>query len=344
MDKTSFNNGIHLNYEELVAYSQGNLSNSEMHRLETHLISCELCNDALDGIAKVDEATLLKSLTKVQAGTDTELTGGISISKNQWLAMAASVSLIAVVSLVFLLLPNDQESSLAEQLANREESQIAVEERSAMEEDVADSLVEIAAGGNGLLAEVSPEQQPEVSTAIPEEAKEAVVEEETFNMVSGELTDRDLDIATNDSLVALGNNMAMNDSANDEFAQEANAATRSKKMAAPMAVESQAEVVPVDVVLNPVLEKGNRHYSRYLKRNLKYPKAAKENNISGDVILELTINVFGSITNIDVVQTIGYGCDEEAMRLVREGPKWTPGSINNVPTESKVKITVQFKL
>jgi TonB family protein len=345
MDNTSFNNDLHLNYEELVAYSQGNLSNSEMHRLETHLISCDLCNDALDGIAKVDEAMLFKSLSKVRAGTSTESTASISISKKQWLAIAASVILIAVVSLVFLLIPSNQESSIAEQLPNDAEPPMVVEEKSATEEDSIDSPTEITTGDNSLLAEVSREEQQGLAKTAPEETKELVVvtDEEDIDMVSGELDDN-LDMATNDSLVVLGN-MAMNDSAGERFVQDGNAAARSKKMAVPMAAEAEAvEEAPVDVILSPVAEKGDRHYSRYLKRGIKYPTAAKENNVSGDVILELTINVFGSITDITVVQSLGYGCDQEAMRLVREGPKWTPGSKNDVPVVSKVQVTVPFKL
>ena len=54
MDNISFNNDIHLTSEELVAYVHGNLSNREMHRLELHLINCELCNDALEGIASIE--------------------------------------------------------------------------------------------------------------------------------------------------------------------------------------------------------------------------------------------------------------------------------------------------
>ena len=91
-------------------------------------------------------------------------------------------------------------------------------------------------------------------------------------------------------------------------------------------------------------DKGRRSYERYLKRNLNYPAAAKENNIEGEVVLVLTINSFGSITNIDVVQSLGYGCDDEAIRLIREGPNWVPGSMNNTAIDDKVMIAVPFNL
>ena len=67
MENNKFHSAQHLSYEELIGYSQGNLSNSEMHRLELHLISCELCNDALDGIATLrDKDQARKSIEKIK--------------------------------------------------------------------------------------------------------------------------------------------------------------------------------------------------------------------------------------------------------------------------------------
>jgi Gram-negative bacterial TonB protein C-terminal len=45
-----------------------------------------------------------------------------------------------------------------------------------------------------------------------------------------------------------------------------------------------------------------------------------------------------------VLQSLGYGCDQEAMRLVREGPAWLPGTANGTPVNSSVQVNVPFKL
>ena len=108
MDNISFNNDIHLSTEELAAYVQGNLSNREMHRLELHLINCELCNDALEGIASIEESALNRNLSSIRARTETKSSISISITNKQWIAMAASVALIAAVSIVFYLLPKGE--------------------------------------------------------------------------------------------------------------------------------------------------------------------------------------------------------------------------------------------
>ena len=72
MDINSFNNDQHLTQEELVEYNQGTLSNKEMHRLELHLIDCALCNEALEGIVKVDSAAFTGSLDNIKSRTNIE--------------------------------------------------------------------------------------------------------------------------------------------------------------------------------------------------------------------------------------------------------------------------------
>ena len=84
-------------------------------------------------------------------------------------------------------------------------------------------------------------------------------------------------------------------------------------------------------------------YNRYLQDNLSYPATAAANNISGSVILEFTVSTDGNISNIEVVTGLGFGCDEEAIRLIQEGPKWRPAIRNGTETEEKVRVAVRFK-
>lgn len=89
---------------------------------------------------------------------------------------------------------------------------------------------------------------------------------------------------------------------------------------------------------------GNKEYSEYLKENLQYPEQAKINAIEGTVTLELTISPKGEISNIDIKKSLGYGCDEEAIRLINDGPKWQAAEREGIRVEDKIKIKVNFKL
>lgn len=349
MDNKSFNNDIHLTYEELVAYSQGNLSNKEMHRLELHLINCELCNEALDGIANIDETVLYKNLANIRAKTETKSSISISISRKQWMAMAASVALIAVVSIIFMLLPDRQETTIAEKSPVAEEPQLA-EDSASKNMDAEDSLY-ITQREDSLLA-LANTQSPQYATRKVQ--AEDVIEEEAKGLGVSDLAIDNIELSTVNDSATLTDNISQEFTADEIIAEEDNEAARSKKMAAPLAgaespvareavtTESKLETSNSYKAAEP--EKGMKSYNRYLKRNLKYPYAAQESKIEGDVVLELTINTFGSITNINVVESLGYGCDQEALRLVKDGPNWLPGSSNNTVIIDKVRVAVPFKL
>lgn len=89
---------------------------------------------------------------------------------------------------------------------------------------------------------------------------------------------------------------------------------------------------------------GNKALKDFIKNNLRYPDAARENEIEGTVVLQLTIDIDSSISNIDIKKSLGYGCDEEAIRLVEEGPTWSAARKDGNRVEDKVKIKVKFKL
>ncbi|GAB3923384.1 energy transducer TonB [Mucilaginibacter myungsuensis] len=63
---------------------------------------------------------------------------------------------------------------------------------------------------------------------------------------------------------------------------------------------------------------------RSLHQKLTYPAAAKEKNISGYVTVELTIDKNGEVQNPQVVKSLGYGCDEEALRVIKEAKFTNP--------------------
>lgn len=63
-------------------------------------------------------------------------------------------------------------------------------------------------------------------------------------------------------------------------------------------------------------------FEEYVRKNLRYPAAALENGVKGVVIVEFSVDKNGKLSDFKVVQSLGYGCDEEAVRLLKEGPKW----------------------
>jgi len=69
-------------------------------------------------------------------------------------------------------------------------------------------------------------------------------------------------------------------------------------------------------IKKPVYPGGTAAYKKFIKENLKYPKAAKENKIEGVVFVKYTIDHKGKVIETQVMKGIGHGCDKEAKRIV----------------------------
>ncbi len=84
-------------------------------------------------------------------------------------------------------------------------------------------------------------------------------------------------------------------------------------------------------------------FNEDIQQYLKYPQSAAENNISGEVKLIFTVTISGSVTNIRIEESLGYGCDEEAIRLIRNQGLWKPGTMNGQPTAMDVTYSIRFE-
>lgn len=82
----------------------------------------------------------------------------------------------------------------------------------------------------------------------------------------------------------------------------------------------------------------------YLSRQLIYPMMARENNIQGKVSVRFVVNEDGSIDEAKIIKGIGGGCDEEALRVVRNMPPWKAGRNNGVPVRVYVILPINFQL
>ncbi|MBP7496929.1 MAG: energy transducer TonB [Bacteroidales bacterium] len=83
---------------------------------------------------------------------------------------------------------------------------------------------------------------------------------------------------------------------------------------------------------------------RFIQQNVKYPFAAVKNHIEGKVIISFIIEKDGSVSNIKLSNSIGGGCDEEALRVVRLMPKWIPGRQKGNPVRVQFNMPVNFRL
>jgi len=94
----------------------------------------------------------------------------------------------------------------------------------------------------------------------------------------------------------------------------------------------------------PMFPGGEGALLDFLSKNLKYPEEAKEIGTTGRVFITFVVETDGSITDVTIMRGIGNGCDEEAVRVVKSMPNWTPGKQNNVPVRVKFNLPIKFVL
>ncbi len=94
----------------------------------------------------------------------------------------------------------------------------------------------------------------------------------------------------------------------------------------------------------PLFNQGKDELYSYLGKNIKYPDEAKEKGIQGTVYVTFVVEKNGSITNVKILRGIGAGCDEEAVRVVKSMPKWTPGYQDGKPVRVVFNLPIKYKL
>lgn len=95
----------------------------------------------------------------------------------------------------------------------------------------------------------------------------------------------------------------------------------------------------------PEFAGGIEEMYKFLQKNIQYPPLARENGIQGKVVLSFVVGADGKISSIEQVgKKLGWGLDEEAIRVVKAMPPWTPGKQNGKPVFVKYTLPIKFQL
>lgn len=92
----------------------------------------------------------------------------------------------------------------------------------------------------------------------------------------------------------------------------------------------------------PQFEGGMAALGKYLQRNLKYPAQARNANVQGTVFVGFVVGNDGKIRDVSVLKGIGYGCDEEAKRVVSAMPPWKPGKQSGRAVAVRYSLPIKF--
>ena len=96
----------------------------------------------------------------------------------------------------------------------------------------------------------------------------------------------------------------------------------------------------------PSFPGGESAMMEFVYKNIHYPQHEMESGIQGTVFLQFVINREGHIENVKVLKGIpgGPGCDNEAVRVIKQMPQWIPGKQGGKAVSVAYNLPVRFIL
>jgi|GEM_PF-885796 len=94
----------------------------------------------------------------------------------------------------------------------------------------------------------------------------------------------------------------------------------------------------------PSFPGGDAAMMAFIQKEINYPPLARENGIQGRAVVYFIVEKDGSISHIEMARSLGWGIDEEAIRMVKSMPNWIPGENNFHPARVKIALPIKFLL
>jgi protein TonB len=94
----------------------------------------------------------------------------------------------------------------------------------------------------------------------------------------------------------------------------------------------------------PEFAGGQEALLRYLRSHLRYPGSALAAGVGGKVFMSFVVGADGTISDVTILKGLGYGLDEEAQRVVRQMPAWTPGYQSKHPVPVRFTLPITFSI
>lgn len=109
--------------------------------------------------------------------------------------------------------------------------------------------------------------------------------------------------------------------------------------------EKPEEPPVMDIVESmPSFPGGMSAFYSYVGKNIEYPRKAKTMQVTGRVFIEFVIDTDGTLIDVKAVKGIGSGCDEEAVKVLKNSPKWNPGKQRGRAVRVRMILPITFSL
>ncbi|GIV36581.1 MAG: cell envelope biogenesis protein TonB [Cyclobacteriaceae bacterium] len=310
--------------DDIKRYLSGEMSPAERHALEREALNDPFLAEALEGAEALPAGQFAADLRKINRHIT---------AKRRWKPIRAAAVIVALALAAFGLITlwpelNDKPAPLAleqppvvqapapDPAIEREKEPSAVSDRQKVTEHVTGRSKTLSVTDEALALQEKAKKDP----ALP--AGEAKTEQP----------------------LAFTEKQAEEPPAVAMLREEAEAVTSQSAAAEPETAKAR-KAMPSAAHHQPAVPDGGMEaFNRYLRQSQRYPQEAVEKKIEGLVVVQFVVEADGAVGQIKVIHGIGGGCDEELIRLIREGPRWIPAHQDGKNVPDTVQVQLRFSL
>jgi len=360
----------HLSRQQIKSYANGFLPREENHAVEDHLLHCDLCSDAVEGYQQFPNADVpahdrfdnknqnskwqIKRIAAVVALL-------LSFGLGYWVMNEFSLNNESVINL------SREEAAPQQDMAIQEEqnNELILPDTQALQTDTGNGIAlnqdqGIIAKGNSIVSnEVKPTTKESAKKVESQDLEIEIVDNEalapaqhdTSSPSSGikvtKIQDeffnsKPQEALANEGFIAAGStNESLRQEGSEEKKIVVQNAAKSKKYIAGneelimVSKQTNATIMPID---------GWEAFNHYVEDNIGTCSDSIVTQHSGSVVLQIVMEAPDKEPEILVVKGINERCNEMAINLIKEGPKWVIVDNNTQLGLQTAIVTVNFKL
>ncbi|HEX9648917.1 MAG TPA: TonB family protein [Cyclobacteriaceae bacterium] len=366
------NHIAHLSLSKMKDYLSGKLTEKESHQIEIHMQECNLCADALMGMERMDPGIIGEDVSHLQSLVIEKTRAR---SRTSWkVRIAAAVVILAISSYLvvsYLQLGGKNQIVASEDSGTESDAQAREGDALAMKDSIQEMNKPAAAEDIEIAGRQLPDERDQ--TFIENEIDTgAGTDEVTIDMkvVQAEtevdmpekglaeeviITEAEPELLADQKLEGV----------KEELVKEEAIFRRNSKSAAQSIADQPVEAAPElntlsgfaakEVLLiirviqgnenadkNAEPESGTIEYVNQILNDLQYPEKASIAEVRGRVTLIFQVGEDGSLSEFKITQSLGYGCDEEAIRVIKKGSRWNAAILAGKPVSQQIEVMVPF--
>ena len=372
-DTSLFNSSGCLSLEAINHYHTGKLGDLELQQVKQHLAECEICTDELDGYTYLPDQRKQRHLVnsirkKIKSRYSARSFRSMSRRDrkiNPTLVYISAAATVLIILGIYGILNTDifnQDNLVAEQIqeGESERKEIISQVEEPLSETTQEALTDKPRQSDSFepASRIQEEEIPEETvriTGIVKMEEEIDTEfDDNLALVMDVIDEAEpMDTFIIDEVKDIGGVDAV--AAAGESASRKAAAMPAK--AVPVYEEKQAKLKmePADTLIRDLIytdvdempeftKIGYKDFEEYIQKNLTYPLKAKEDGISGQVLVQFIVDETGKVRTVEIKKGIDPVLDQEAARVINSSPKWMPGKKEGRKVAVQLVYPVLFQL